>query len=126
VQGGEERELPPSRGLQARVLSGVSSRSSQCKGRGAHLNARNARLPAASLPCSCHSSALSVFRLLLPPPTTAPTLTQHTGKTLVPAGGSCVTSSGGYDLSKVCIASAPVCMNPGSGKCTTQAEAAGR
>lgn len=58
---------------------------------------------------------------LAPPPRAT-----HTGKTLVPAGGSCVTPSGGYDISKTCIASAPVCMNPGSGKCVTQAEAAGR
>jgi hypothetical protein len=43
------------------------------------------------------------------------------GKDLVQPYGSCVTASGGYDLSKKCIASHPVCMS-GSGKCVTIAE----
>jgi hypothetical protein len=45
------------------------------------------------------------------------------GKTLVQAGGSCVKSDGSFDISKQCVASHPVCMSPGSGKCATVEEA---
>lgn len=44
------------------------------------------------------------------------------GKTLVPYGGDCKKPDGSWDISKVCIASAPVCLD-NTRKCGTLAEA---